>query len=605
MSALMRGLHAEAYDRQYSDGELMQRIGTYFSKHRRRATIVIASVVLLSILNAMPPIIISRGIGLLEDSGNTAQIPFLIAAIFTVGVLNWLANWVQRYQSVHVIENVVLDMRTDAFNAAARQDMAFFDEYSSGRIVSRITSDTEEFGRILQLIVNLIQQVATAVLLLSLLISIDLSLTLILFGLMPLVLGASFSFRHLARRVTRQSSRVLGEVNRSIQEAVTGIGVAKNFRQEQKIYDEFTEVNAGAYDINLRRALVIALIFPTLAIMLGLATSLLVYFGGRAVLADVIILSAWYLFVATVDRFWFPLLNMSAFWSQFQQGLAACERVFALVDAETRVAQNAQTDAPELNGHIAFHGVDFRYSEREQILKGFDLTIKPGETLAIVGHTGAGKSSIIRIVTRFYEFQGGKVLIDGQDIRSFELTSYRDQLGIVSQIPFLFEGTVADNIRFGRPNATDQDIQDVANQVGKGEWLETLPEGLKTLCGERGSRLSMGQRQLVALARVLLANPSIFILDEATANIDPFTEQQVQEALQLVMQNRTSIVIAHRLSTIKSADRILVLDKGRIKEQGSHNELIALNGDYAELYNAYFRHQSLDYIEQKGWEGEK
>ena len=598
----MRGLNAEAYDRQYTDGELMRRIGTYFAKHRSRVMIVVTALAALSILNAAPPLLISRGINALAERGDNSQAPLLIALIFIIGILNWLANWVQRYQSVYVTESVVLEMRTDAFNAAARQDMAFFDEFNSGRIVSRITSDTEEFGRTVQLLVSLVQQITTALILLVLLLTIDLSLTFILLALVPFVLGASMGFRNLARRVTRQASRVLGEVNRSIQEAVTGIGVAKNFRQEQKIYDEFTEVNTNAYGINLRRAVVIALIFPSLAIMLGIATSLLVYFGGRAVIADLLVLSAWYLFVATVDRFWFPLLNMSAFWSQFQQGLAACERVFALVDAETRVAQTANHPVARLQGNIEFDNVSFRYSEREQILSNFDLSISPGETLAIVGHTGAGKSSIIRIVTRFYEFQAGDVRIDGQDIRSFDLTAYREQLGIVSQVPFLFEGTVADNIRFGRPDATDEEILEVALQVGDGEWLDTLPEGLQTLCGERGSRLSMGQRQLVALARVLLGDPSIFILDEATANIDPFTEQQVQEALALVMKNRTSIVIAHRLSTIKSADRILVLDKGNIIEQGSHDQLIALNGSYADLYNAYFRHQSLDYIEQKGWE---
>ena len=604
MSSITRGLQAEAYDRQYTDGDLMRRIGSYFGTQRRRAIIVVISVAILSLLNATPPLVIARGINRISESDDSSQVPLLIGLVFLVGVLIWLANWVQRLNSVHVIENVVLAMRTDAFNAAARQDMAFFDEFSSGRIVSRITSDTEEFGRILQLIVGLIQQIITSLLLLIILIRINFPLSLVLFGLMPLVIGGALGFRKIARTVTRQSSRVLGEVNKSIQEAVTGIGVAKNFRQEQKIYDEFSDVNTSAYDINLRRSVVIALIFPTLAILLGIATGALVYFGGRAAVAEIIIISAWYLFVATVDRFWFPLLNMSSFWSQFQQGLAACERVFALVDAETRVEQVSDETVPPINGEIEFRSVDFRYSEREQILSNFDLKIAPGETLAIVGHTGAGKSSIIRIVTRFYEFQAGEVLIDGHDIRSFDLTNYREQLGIVSQIPFLFEGTVAENIRFGRPNATDADINRVVHQVGNGEWLETLPEGLETLCGERGSRLSMGQRQLVALARVLLANPSIFILDEATANIDPFTEQQVQEALQLVMQNRTSIVIAHRLSTIKSADRILVLDKGTIIEQGSHDELIALNGDYADLYNAYFRHQSLDYIEQRGWEGQ-
>ncbi len=602
MAAIMQGLNAEGYDRQYSDRELIQRIRSYFGKYSREVYIVIVSVVLLSALQAAPAVIISRGINIIADGGNAAFVPLLIGIVFADGVLIWLVNWVKRLYSVKVVESVILDMRSKSFGAAARQDLSFYDEFSSGRIVSRITSDTDEFGRIIILVTDLVQQIATSFMLLILLITIEIRLTVVLLCMIPVVFLVANGFRALARRATTQASRVLAEVNKSIQEAVTGIGVAKNFRQEQAIYDDFLDVNKQAYDINLRRALVIALIFPTLAILLGAATAALVYFGGRVAIAGAIAISAWYLFVATVERFWFPLLNLSAFWSQFQQGLAAAERVFALVDSESSVKQTGDIRPKNLSGRIEFQNVEFSYTTREQILDDFSITIQPGETLAIVGHTGAGKSSIIRLVTRFYEFQSGEICIDDYNLRDLDLTAYREQLGIVSQIPFLFEGTVADNIRYGRPDATDDEIYAVANQVGDGEWLETLPDGLESTVGERGSRLSMGQRQLVALTRVLVANPRIFIFDEATANIDPFTETQIQEALQLVMENRTSIVIAHRLSTVRSADRIIVLANGKIREQGSHDQLIALNGEYADLYNAYFRHQSLDYIEQKGWE---
>ncbi len=603
MASMMQGLNAERYDRQYSDRELIERIRLYFGKYRREVLWVVIAVVFLAALQAAPAIIISRGIDVIADGGNPAYIPLLIGIVFADGLLIWLVNWVKRLYSVKVVENVILDMRTKAFGAAARQDLSFYDEFSSGRIVSRITSDTDEFGRIIILVTDLIQQIASSLMLLILLMTIELRLTVVLLLMIPIVFFVANAFRALARRATTQASRVLAEVNKAIQEAVTGIGVAKNFRQEQAIYDEFLDVNKQAYEINLRRALVIAMIFPTLAILLGAATAALVYFGGRTAIAGAILISSWYLFVATVDRFWFPLLNLSAFWSQFQQGLAAAERVFALIDSESSVKQTGQMRPNNLSGRIEFQNVDFSYTTREQILDNFSLTIQPGETLAIVGHTGAGKSSIIRLITRFYEFQSGQICIDEYNLRDLDLTAYREQLGIVSQIPFLFDGTVADNIRYGRPNATDNEIFAVANQVGGGEWLETLPDGLESVVGERGSRLSMGQRQLVALTRVLVANPRIFIFDEATANIDPFTETQIQEALQLVMEARTSIVIAHRLSTVRSADRIIVLDSGNISEQGSHDQLIALNGEYAELYNAYFRHQSLDYIEQKGWEG--
>jgi ATP-binding cassette subfamily B protein len=266
-----------------------------------------------------------------------------------------------------------------------------------------------------------------------------------------------------------------------------------------------------------------------------------------------------------------------------------------LIDAQPVVQQAADRPVRELQGEIVFEHVNFRYNEQEQVLKEFSLRIAPGESIALVGHTGAGKSSLAKLITRFYEFQGGRILIDGQDIRSFNLQSYRRQLGIVSQNPFLFRGTVADNIRYARPELTDVEIEAVTRRIGDGDWLETLPNGLETNVGERGSRLSMGQRQLVALTRVLAQQPAIFILDEATASVDPFTETQIQEAMDLILKRSTSILIAHRLSTVRSVDRILVLQQGRVIEEGSHESLMKQGGHYAELYDTSFRHQSPDY----------
>ncbi len=597
----MRGLDAEAYDREYTDRELVDRIVAYFSLYKRRAILVVVSLILLAFLGAAPPIIVAQGVALMEGQDDALLAATLVASIFFVGVATWGVNWVRRLYTVKVIQDVVLAMRHDAFTAAANQDMSFYDEFSSGRVVSRITSDTEEFGQIVGLAADVIQQMISAIILVVILFTIDWRLTLAVLVMAPFVVMAALAFRNVARRVTRQSSRVLGEVNKSIQESVTGISVAKNYRQEQAIYAGFQEVNAQAYSINIRRGFVLANIFPTLNVLAGIGTALLVWLGGAAAIAGVISVAAWYLFVATVERFWFPVMNLSAFWSQFQQGLSAAERVFGLVDSEPSVIQTAGEVPPPLAGAIEFDEVIFAYTQNENVLEKFGTSIAPGETVALVGHTGAGKSSIIKLLTRFYEFQGGAITVDGLDIRSLDLTAYRRQLGVVSQIPFLFDGTVADNIRYPVPDATDEDILAVANRIGDGEWLETLPDGIQSHVGERGSRLSMGQRQLVALTRVLIESPCIFILDEATANIDPFTESQIQQALKLVMAERTSIVIAHRLSTVRNADRIIVLDHGRIIEEGSHEALLEQGGEYAELYNAYFRHQSLAYIEQRGW----
>jgi ATP-binding cassette subfamily B protein len=291
-------------------------------------------------------------------------------------------------------------------------------------------------------------------------------------------------------------------------------------------------------------------------------------------------------------------MSITSFWTSIQNGLSASERVFALIDTPTRVVQTSSEAVPMLKGMIEFENVSFHYKEAEQILGGFNLKIAAGENLAIVGHTGAGKTSIAKLIARFYEFQSGRLLVDGHDIRSFDLAEYRRNLGVVSQVPFLFSGTVEDNIRYANPQVREAEIVSLARKIGDGEWLETLPKGLVTEVGERGARLSMGQRQLVSLMRVLVQRPRIFILDEATASIDPFTEWQIQQALNLILQQTTSILIAHRLSTVKSADRIIVMDQGAILEEGSHDSLLAGAGHYATLYNTYFRHQSLEYVEK-------
>ena len=601
---LFGGLDTEAYDRSYSDAELIRRIAAYFAPYRKRVLWTILFVLVVSLAGAGQPLVVSRGVGVLVENPSPVVIAGLVAVMTLVGVGVWGANWGRRRLLARLIGDVVSALRHDAFAASINHDMAFFDEFESGRIISRITSDTQEFAQVTQLVTDIVNQVLLVLILLGVLLSISWTLTLILVGLAPFVAMLTIGFRKLARFVTRRGFRVLAKVNAAIQEAVTGISIAKNFRQEAAIYNDFQAVNEQSYQVNLRRGFVLSGIFPVLNVMSSLGTAALLYWGGVAANAGLVSVGAWYLFMASVDRFWFPLINLSAFWSQFQAGLSASERIFALIDAQPRVRQTAHRPVNgSLRGEIVFEGVSFRYSEQEQVLDDFSLRIAPGESLALVGHTGAGKSSIVKLITRFYEFQRGRILVDGQDIRTFDLTDYRRQLGIVSQTPFLFAGTVADNIRYARPDLTDADIEAVARRIGGGEWLETLPEGLQTDVGERGARLSMGQRQLVALTRVLAQRPAIFILDEATASIDPFTEAQIQEAMELILKRSTSILIAHRLSTVRSADRILVLQQGRIIEEGNHEALMQRGGHYAELYNTYFRHQSLEYINSQKWRG--
>ncbi|HHY87638.1 MAG TPA: ABC transporter ATP-binding protein, partial [Chloroflexi bacterium] len=585
------GLNAEKYDRQYSDRELVRRIAAFFKPQWKRLLAVTAAVLLVSGAGAAYPLIVSYGVDMLAGEVTMLGISLVALAVLAAGLLTWFANWIRRRLTVRTIADVLADLSTRAFSSAARHDLSFYDQFSSGRIASRITTDTLEFGQLVTLVTDLIAQLTESLIIAVVLVRINWQLSLWLFAMIPIVFAMAIGYRKLARRVTREGMRAMATVNATIKETVSGIAVAKNFRQEAAIYRQFTDANTTSYKVNVRRGLTLAVVFPTLNAFGGLMSALLVYVGGMSAAEGAITAGSWYLFLMSLDRFLFPVMNLSSFWTQIQNGLSAAERVFALIDAEPSVVQIEERPAPRLEGRVDFNHVFFHYKDGEPVLEDFDLHIRAGENVALVGHTGAGKSSIARLLARFYEFQGGEILIDGHDIRTFDLSTYRCQLGIVSQTPFLFAGTVLDNIRYSCQGTSREEIERLAHQIGDGVWLETLPHGLETEVGERGGMLSMGQRQLVALMRVLVQKPAIFILDEATASIDPFTEWQIQQALNMILAQSTSILIAHRLSTVKSADRIIVLDHGKIIEEGSHDQLMAAGGHYAGLYNTYFRHQ--------------
>lgn len=626
MGFFMDGLDAEAYDRTYNDRDLIRRIGDYFKPYRRVMLVVVLMIALGSLMDTGIPILISRGIDALAT---TAQIEFLIGFALVVTLLSclsWGFNFVRQRYSARAVGDVVLALRKDAFNAVTQRDLSFYDAFSSGKIVSRVTSDTQDFATVVTLVMDLGSQLLLVVIIAAVLLSINVQLALLAMLIAPLVVVAALSFRRIARSMMTRMQRSTGNVTSLIQESVSGIAIAKSFRQEGAIYQDFSRINQQSYAVTLRTGFTFSTIFPLLDMIAGFGTAVVVYFGGLRVLGGSVSLGEWYLFVQSILIFYFPLTSIASFWSQFQQGLSASERVFALIDAEPKVVQTADEPVERLRGEIVFDHVRFAYNDQTTddgaqtteevpatsasaivnhplstwVLPDFSLTIPAGETLAVVGHTGAGKSSLARLIARFYEFQGGRILVDGRDIRTLDLSQYRRHVGIVPQSPFLFSGTVADNIRYGRPAASAAEVEQAARQIGGGEWVDLLENDIQTEVGERGSKLSMGQRQLVALARVLLHDPSILILDEATASVDPFTEVQIQQGLDLVMAGRTSIVIAHRLSTVKHADRIIVVKGGAIIEEGNHAALLAQGGHYAELYNTYFRHQSLAYIEQVG-----
>lgn len=595
MGFIMNGLDVENYDRTYDDRELLKRVLRYFRPKFAAMALVAVMIVLHSLTQTAMPLLISWGVDRIEE-GTVADIGWILTAgILAAGVLGWVFNFFRQWYSAKVTGDVVLDLREDAFDAVLDRDMSFYDEHATGKIVSRVTSDTDDFATVVNLTMNLLSQVLLVGFITGLLFLRNVELALLTLLVSPIVIGLALLFRRVARRNTLRAQRSLARVNANLQETMGGISVAKNFRQEHTVYSEFRPINQQSYAVTLRQGFVFSGIFPLLFLVAGLATVALVQVGGTAVIGGSLSAGDWYLFLQAVALFWFPLTSIAAFWSQFQQGMAASERVFALIDATPRVVQEGSQPVGRLAGHVEFRNLTFGYEPARPVLRGFNLTIEAGETVALVGHTGAGKSTLSKLITRFYEFSGGRLLVDGRDIRSFDLGEYRRQIGAVPQQPFLFSGTVADNIRYPRPDATDAEIFTAASQVAGGDWLEALPDGLATDVGEFGRALSMGQRQLVALARLLVQDPAIVVLDEATASVDPLTEAQISEGLDVVLAGRTSIVIAHRLSTIEHVDRIIVLDHGRIMEEGDHAMLLRAGGRYCEVYNTYFRHQSPNY----------
>ncbi len=603
MGFILDGLETEDYDRQYSDRELLNRVVGYFRPYSRKMLLVSVMITLNSAASTAGPILVSKGVDILAVDPAMLGIILMSTGILLMGVAAWVFNYVRQYFAANVTGNVVLNLRRDVFAATVRHDLSFYDKHPSGKVVSRVTSDTQDFSSVVDLTLGLVSQVLLVLLLIIWLLTISPWLTFVMVAMTPIAVAIALSFRKLARRVTRDARRITAVLNAQIQESISGIIVAKGFRQEAAIYATFTESNQEGYKFGLRRGFTMMSIFPIMALASGISTAVLIYLGGVATIDNNSLTPGdWYLFMQAVGFFWFPVMNIASFWSQFQDGLSASERVFGLIDREPKVIQVGDEKIVEVNGRITFNNVRFSYTDKETVLPNFSLDIAAGETVALVGHTGAGKSSIAKLVTRYYEFQDGGILVDGRHIRTLNLGKFRQQIGIVPQEPFLFSGTIRDNIRYGFPEATDEQVYKAVLQIGNGDWLDALPKGLDTDVGERGNNLSMGQRQLVALSRVLLKDPAIFVLDEATASIDPFTETQIQEGLEILMEQRTAIVIAHRLSTIKNADRIIVMSKGGIIEEGTHDVLMSQGGHYAELYNTYFRHQSLEYI--NSWQEE-
>jgi ATP-binding cassette subfamily B protein len=598
---IFEGIDRKDQERKYSDRELIRRSIERVAPFKRPMIISTITMVIVTITGLLTPLIFANIIDTLQ-SPQITDLMFLVLlsggiSYLLLYIFSWTADYIINIQSAKFVPDFMVNLRADIFAALQKQDMKFFDQHRSGRLNSRVSSDASDYGVAISIVMTIAGQFLILILIFVVLAYINLPLAFISALVIPILLVMSYLFRRVARITSMSFRRAHAAVNSAMAESVNGIQVSKSFGVETEILGEFKDINRRHFVAGFRRSCSMGMFFPFVDLLSAIGTVAILGIGGQAAISNLGFLTAGilYIFLTYLTRFFFPITQLVNFYSQLQAGFAGYERILQILDSEPEVQDLGDIKVEQIQGKIEFQNVDFEYVADSPVLEDFSLTIQPGEKLAIVGHTGAGKTSIISLLARFYEFQSGKILIDDIHIRDIRLKSYRKHFGIVLQTPFLFNGTILENITYGRKDASEEDLQRALKISRVDEILEYLKDGLETQVGEGGCLLSTGQRQLVSFARALLANPRILILDEATSSVDAYTESMIQESLEELMRGRTSIVIAHRLSTVKNADRIIVLDQGKIIEEGNHEGLLAQGGEYATLYNTYFRHQEVAY----------
>ncbi len=598
MSWIFEGVSREDKERQYSDWALIKRSIARIMPFKKQIVIATITLGVGALISLSVPMILAL---IIDSLGNFGKIENLGTILIFGGILYLILNvltWVVDYginiQFARFVPDFMVNLRRDVFNALQEQDMKFFDTHRSGQLNSRVSGDASIYGNAMTIALNLFGRVFILISLFVVLAMINLPLALLTTSVIPIILVLSFFFRKIVRPRSMALRQAFGEINAAMAESVNGIRVSKSLGIEAQNLEEFKSKNQVNSNAGYREGVAMLSFFPTIQFVSIFGTVLILFMGGEsAILGLGLTAGTVYLFITYLGNFFQPVTQLVNFYATIQAGFAAFERILQVIDSEPEVKDTGTLEVNEVEGKLEFQNVDFAYVPDQPVLENFSLTINPGEKLAIVGHTGAGKTSIISILARFYEFQGGKILIDGINVRNIKMKSYRQHIGLVLQKPFLFTGTIEENIRYGRQDASEQDVQTALKCVKLDEIITHLSDGLQASVGEGGSLLSTGTRQLVSFARALLANPKVLILDEATSSVDAYTESIIQESLEELMKGRTSIVIAHRLSTVKNADRIIVLDKGKIIEEGSHEDLLVKGGEYADLYETYFRHQEI------------
>ncbi len=515
----------------------------------------------------------------------------LITLLFLANsIASWLAQFGQTWFLSWVGQQVLYSLSSRMFNHVQRLSFSFFDANEVGRIMSRVQNDVQVLQEILaQGTVSLAADVVTLLGILAVLFQMNPRLALLTYLVLPLLAGITVVWQRRAVESFRRVRAAISVVNATLQESVSGVRVIQALVRERDNLRRFDALNEQHLEANLQAGRVSALILPAVEVVSALATALVIIFGGGMVLAGDLQVGALVAFTLYINRFFDPIRDIAMRYTLLQRGTVAAERIFEVLDTEPEVTDAPDAvELPPVKGEVVFENVWFWYVPDVPVLRGINLRVEPGETVALVGPTGAGKSTFVRLIPRFYDVKEGRILIDGVDIRTVTLKSLRRQVAIVPQEPFLFSGTVYDNIKFARPEADDAEIMAAIRAVGLDELVAGLPQGVHTPVGERGQNLSVGQRQLISFARALLVNPRILILDEATAYLDSQTEARVQAALRRVRAGRTTFIIAHRLNTVRDADRIVVLDQGRVVEVGTHAELLSRSGLYRRLHEVGF-----------------
>jgi ATP-binding cassette subfamily B protein len=590
--------YKQDYDRQYKDKELIVRFWRYLKAYKLQLFAIIVGILINAGLNILPPLMVQQAFDRLEVTQDWGVVaPYAIAYVLLTYVI-WVLQVVQGILVARVTQKIIKKIQIETYKSLQDHDLSFYDKQATGKIMSRLTNDSQELNNMITVVAQFISNFVIVFSVIGIMFYVNWRMSLITLAMGPVVFLVGLLFRRFIRRTSGQWRAAIGEVNASFQESVAGISVAKAFGREEKSKDEFEGINEATFQHARTRALAITGIWPVMDGISVLGVFGINLYGSWLVFGNLATPSTILFFILLLNRFLYPLMRVAAQISTIQSGFAAMERMFSIIDAEKAIKNPEEPVKKELVGKITFDHVFHEYEPNEPVLKNINIEITPQESVAIVGHTGAGKTTIANLLMRFYDISKGSIKIDGVDLRDYDLYDLREQIGLVSQDVFLFSGTVLDNIKYGKPDATLEEVQEVIRIVAAEEFIDALPEGLETELGERGKGLSAGQRQMISFARTLLSNPKILILDEATAAVDAYTEFKIQEALDHLLENRTSIVIAHRLTTIKNSDRILVLDHGELVEQGNHEELMIKGGLYSELYETYFKHQSAEWISE-------